>query len=186
MPAANAGGMTVEACLDACHADGYKYAGVEYASECYCGNIRPSQQIGDGNCTMPCRGSYNSLLMHVAQANTSLTSGNQLEYCGGSLALNVYRFNSSAPDSIVVPSYNGWSYSNCYQDSVSSRSLPVTMQVSGPMTVELCLDACHSAGYSVAGVEWSQECYCGQALPSAVASDGRCDMLCAGMFCFIH
>jgi hypothetical protein len=33
------------------------------------------------------------------------------------------------------------------------------------MTVKLCLDACGAAGYTVAGVEWSQEFCCCNALP---------------------
>ncbi|KIM19906.1 hypothetical protein M408DRAFT_334226 [Serendipita vermifera MAFF 305830] len=48
-----------------------------------------------------------------------------------------------------------------------------------PMTVGNCVDACSAAGYTVAGVEWSFECYCGNALPPVAATDG-CVMKCDG------
>src|ERR1700761_2021719 len=51
-----------------------------------------------------------------------------------------------------------------------------------PMPVDLYWDPCHSAGYSFAGVEWSQECYCGNAPPTEVATEGTCDMVCNGEF----
>jgi hypothetical protein len=31
--------MTVTLCTEACAAGGYKLSGVEYADECYCGNV---------------------------------------------------------------------------------------------------------------------------------------------------
>src|ERR1700761_5697239 len=91
-----------------------------------------------------------------------LHTGNDLELCGGSNGLSVYKYTLSSP--AILQSYNSWTHSDCYVDSTANRALPIAMQVTGgptAMTVELCLDACHSAGYGFAGVEWSQECYCG-------------------------
>ncbi|KAL4915030.1 hypothetical protein BDW62DRAFT_212992 [Aspergillus aurantiobrunneus] len=46
--------MTVQKCIRTCEADGYTYAGVEYARECYCGDsIEPEMEPSDtvmGNC----------------------------------------------------------------------------------------------------------------------------------------
>lgn len=53
------------------------------------------------------------------------------------------------------------------------------------MTVELCQSACKSAGYSIAGLEYSQECWCGNSFVNGgvyVSADGAsgCTMTCKG------
>ena len=55
--------MTQETCVDACSTRGYKYAGAEYASQCFCGDsINASNdgkggvKVGDGECNMLCAG----------------------------------------------------------------------------------------------------------------------------------
>jgi hypothetical protein len=68
--------MTVEKCVEMCSSGGYKFAGLEYSSECYCGNTiaadrRPKPGVL-GSCNMKC-------------------SGNSKEKCGGGSALSIYR-----------------------------------------------------------------------------------------------
>lgn len=87
--------------------------------------------------------------------------------------------SSSAPSPSDLSDYDNWDYVGCFVDSVDSRTLPNPMGISG-LTVELCLDACNSAGFKYAGMEWSQECYCGNTLPAQEATDGRCSMVCDG------
>ncbi len=72
--------MTIELCTAACSSDGYQYAGVEYADECYCDNTIASgaSVATDGRCSMAC-------------------SGNSTEICGGSNGLSL--FNSTTPPS---------------------------------------------------------------------------------------
>ncbi|KAG8871579.1 hypothetical protein FRC20_010402 [Serendipita sp. 405] len=159
-PLATEGGpsmMTVERCLDACYSAGYTVAGVEWSQECFCGYNTPPTPATDGRCDMPCK-------------------GNPSELCGGGNGINVYK----ADGPTNLPTYNGWTHTDCYVDSIWNRVLPHSMSVSGPMTVEKCLDACNASGFEYAGVEWSQECFCGQSAPSQVATDGRCDMPCKG------
>ena len=51
------------------------------------------------------------------------------------------------------------------------------------MTVQLCVDACHSAGYTLAGAEYGGECYCDDAYNNGggPASDqSSCSMTCNG------
>lgn len=78
--------LTVRVCTDACRAAGYTYAGVEYAAECYCGNVLNNQRPGlESSCTMTC-------------------SGNSSEYCGGPNRLNLYQVDvSSGPVSDAEP-----------------------------------------------------------------------------------
>lgn len=49
--------MTPDFCLSLCEDKGFAFAGVEYGSECYCGNTVPSTiTYSDGQCTMQCAG----------------------------------------------------------------------------------------------------------------------------------
>jgi hypothetical protein len=152
--------MTVEKCLDACSGAGFAYAGLEYAKECYCGQSAPPTIATDGRCNMSCKGDSNEL-------------------CGGPDGLSVYH---AGPTASILHSYLSWTYSGCYEDSIAARTLPheITSISANSMTVEKCLDACRSAGFSYAGLEWSQECFCGEALPPTQATDGRCSMVCKG------
>ncbi|TRX97068.1 hypothetical protein FHL15_001862 [Xylaria flabelliformis] len=68
--------MTVEKCISACVGKGYKYAGLEYRSQCFCGNSVPQDRMPvngtiGGDCSMPCAGDSNEL-------------------CGGAALISVY------------------------------------------------------------------------------------------------
>ncbi|KAB5536295.1 WSC domain-containing protein [Coniochaeta sp. 2T2.1] len=64
--------MTVELCHADCSLAGYKYAGVEYARECWCGNEVPELvELAQAACSAPCAGA-------------------ETETCGGSNALQLY------------------------------------------------------------------------------------------------
>ncbi|TLS24702.1 hypothetical protein PpBr36_08683 [Pyricularia pennisetigena] len=80
------GSMTVQSCLDFCGSDGtvYKFAGVEFSRECWCGNILSglSAKVDDDQCNTACDG------------NASIA-------CGGPLKLSVYV--SGAPKVAVSP-----------------------------------------------------------------------------------
>ena len=109
-------------------------------------------------------------------------SGNSKEYCGGSNRLDVYQISGALPVSTtatpvttasptatsgaptVVPSAGAFGYIGCYTDSVSDRALTgLTNPVPGStLTVEACAAACD--GYTFFGVEYSDECYCGNSL----------------------
>jgi hypothetical protein len=69
--------MTPSSCRSRCAANGKSYAGVQYGSECWCGNTNPANAsppyaLKTGECTMPC-------------------SGNAAVACGGSWRNSVYR-----------------------------------------------------------------------------------------------
>ncbi|KAG8795161.1 hypothetical protein FRC16_010202 [Serendipita sp. 398] len=156
------GGLTAPQCMDACFQQGYEYAGVEYGDECYCGrSIGSSGTVATDGCTMACSGDATTL-------------------CGGPDRLNVYRYTNSdlstAPT--VLEAYKDWSSKGCYVDSVQSRVL-TGVDITVPMTVETCIDTCANAGYTVAGIEYGSECYCGAALPPTSATD-NCIMRCSG------
>ncbi|KAJ9144046.1 WSC-domain-containing protein [Pleurostoma richardsiae] len=73
--------MTIETCLSLCWM--YNYAGVEYGSECWCGNAldfagytgaTPGANVSDSECSFTC-------------------PGNSSEYCGAGLRLSMYWFD---------------------------------------------------------------------------------------------
>lgn len=75
-----------------------------------------------------------------------------------------------------------WSEKGCYQDN-SSRVL--TYQAWGgksDSTIESCAAQCASLGYTIAGAEYGNECFCGNEFVSGpVAIDsGSCNFACSG------
>ncbi|OLN81142.1 WSC domain-containing protein-like protein 6 [Colletotrichum chlorophyti] len=90
LPAAKLSGdsMTVETCIKHCDSKGFRYAGLEYARECFCGNSvaddrKPKKGIL-GGCDMPC-------------------SGNNSEICGGWAALSLYeKCNGDCQNAVLM------------------------------------------------------------------------------------
>ncbi|KAF4819422.1 WSC domain-containing protein [Colletotrichum tropicale] len=158
--------MSVLQCTTACKAAGFSCAGVEYSSECYCDNqILSTAANGQTGCNMLC-------------------SGNSTEYCGGGNFINVYKSSAAPKTASTVPA--GWTGQGCLKDNVLGRALGVGMAVTGgpaSMTVESCVAACSAAGYQIAGVEYSQECWCDNQIQNGgvltLPTDG-CNMLCRG------
>ena len=78
---------------------------------------------------------------------------------------------------------SGWAYKGCYIDNAHGRDLPYQLPDNSSLTVESCVQNCYGQGYSVAGMEYSRECYCGNAIYSGGAlasSDTDCNMPCGG------
>ncbi|KAL8771823.1 MAG: hypothetical protein Q9209_002761 [Squamulea sp. 1 TL-2023] len=173
-----AAAMTVALCTTACKSRNFQYAGLEYAQECWCGNTisAPGAPAASG-CDKPCR-------------------GNATEYCGGSN--RHLRGGVDDPKAILNPSPRptesllrsrsatgiptGWSYRGCYVDNANGRILVNTQPSSTTQTNDKCIAACVAAGYSVAGMEFANECYCGNALinGAALAAESQCDKKCSG------
>ncbi|KAG7050936.1 WSC domain-containing protein [Colletotrichum scovillei] len=156
--------MSVLQCTNACQAAGYSLAGVEYSSECYCDNqLRNTGSSGFDGCNMLC-------------------SGNSSEYCGGPNRINVYQASAKPKGPSVLPS--GWADKGCLKDNVLGRALTVNVGVVGGaqnMSVGDCVSACSAFGYPIAGVEYSQECWCdSQIRNGGVAASEGCDMPCKG------
>ncbi|KAJ3065000.1 hypothetical protein HDU98_011600 [Podochytrium sp. JEL0797] len=84
--------------------------------------------------------------------------------------------------SVLIP---GWNYTGCVEDSkwpFGNRVLPVKIQDHNNMTVENCAQYAAEANYTMFGVEWSQECWVGNAfeyIPANLNSTA-CTMECTG------
>lgn len=69
--------MTVDSCLSLCEDKGYKFAGVEYGKQCYCGaTLSTAVTWAKDLCTLPC-------------------GGDSKDTCGGFWAMEVYELVSS-------------------------------------------------------------------------------------------
>ncbi|KAF7949209.1 hypothetical protein EAE96_008376 [Botrytis aclada] len=160
----NSQNMTVEICVDFCKGNGYKYAGLEYYGECFCGASVGGPQTSELNCSFPC-------------------TGDNTKSCGGNDILSVYQ-DTTFPivDSTIISDYQPM---GCYSDlGPNGRTLAWKQDQipNADLTIEACLHACKEGGYAFAGVEYSQECYCGVVLGNGTAKvdESNCQMTCSG------
>ncbi|ORX38365.1 hypothetical protein BD324DRAFT_578097 [Kockovaella imperatae] len=155
--------MNHSMCIAACSSQGYKYAGVEYASQCFCGNILSTGSVNASStdCNMAC-------------------SGNSRQLCGGPDRLTLFT-NTKAPSSTpVLPT--GWTANGCWTEANNMRALANYSYASNNMTAQNCIAACSSRGYKYAGAEYASQCYCGNVFQSGSvqAATSDCNMACTG------
>jgi hypothetical protein len=126
-------------------------------------------------------------------------AGNSAETCGGSSALSLFysaspagaasastassasASPSPAAASVTLPS--GWASSGCVAEGSSGRALTGTSTAADGMTVETCVAYCQTNGFSIAGLEYSRECYCGNSFSNGASlstTSGNCNMPCGG------
>ena len=110
-------------------------------------------------------------------------AGNGNQKCGGSWNLSLYQLNGaasaappaatpSAPAASSTPlppaNNNGsgsaatsgtWSAAGCVQDG-PARALTGYSFTSSSMTTAMCQSTCALKGFTMAGIEYGQECYC--------------------------
>ncbi|PSS14960.1 hypothetical protein M430DRAFT_51625 [Amorphotheca resinae ATCC 22711] len=191
-PAPATDGFTIELCAAACQ--GYLYFDRDLMLTpflCYCGNSLGAGSVNQtssdpsvNGCNMVC-------------------TGNAKEYCGGPDRLDLYSLNGTAvisaptgtsppttPTSsagpITVTNLLGYTYLGCYSEATNERALngyllPIP---AANTSVETCAAACSQ--YTYFGVEYSQECYCGNVINAGsvnqTSSDpavNGCNMVCA-------
>ncbi|KAF8244149.1 WSC-domain-containing protein [Wilcoxina mikolae CBS 423.85] len=94
--------------------------------------------------------------------------------------------NCGAPTAIgpkqkysIDMSAKGWEYVGCAFDSLSDRILPYRY-ATNDMTVPKCIDHCQSKNYTFAGLQYSEECWCGNTVASEKLGAHKCTMKCAG------
>ncbi|KAI7553806.1 WSC-domain-containing protein [Hortaea werneckii] len=79
----------------------------------------------------------------------------------------------------------GWEYQGCASDDIASRTLTGGFTWSDDMTVQHCIDYCKGEGFSLAGLEFANQCYCGNDYANQAAAPdpkilGNCWQPCAG------
>ncbi|KAF8468573.1 WSC domain-containing protein [Russula ochroleuca] len=185
VPTAVLGGASnnsVQSCTDTYFSSGYPLAGVEYSRECYCGTAiaNDGAPTPPGDCPMVC-------------------SGNSSEFCGGPNRLNVYNYTGTDLPPITAPPVEGggggspvfpvlsdlqvgWSYNACWVDNAHGRVFQTEFPDNQMLTVQGCAALCSSKNFSLAGLEYSVQCFCGDNLVqgSVKVPDNECDMGCSG------
>ncbi|EHK96804.1 putative fungistatic metabolite [Glarea lozoyensis 74030] len=175
--------MTVENCADICAAGQYSLFGVEYSSECYCGNMLAVGSVAApaSDCKYAC-------------------SGDKTETCGGDWRFNYYEFGyTPAPSSTTSSATSatssatstsstaasptapaGYTDAGCYTEATGQRALTGKSYFDDSMTVEKCAAAC--TGYEWFGVEYGRECYCGNTINDGSVPTARseCSTPCPG------
>lgn len=145
--------MTVQSCSAFCSK--YKFFGLEYGRECYCGDDYSGTPVSDSDCSFKC-------------------SGNNAQKCGGQVRLELYsndKYTPRKPAALATP------YLGCYVDQ-GPRLLPENLLGANDMTAQKC--AAHCSNYKYFGVEYGRECWCGNTQPKAVAAEADCSFGCAG------
>ncbi|KOS18068.1 WSC domain-containing protein 2 [Escovopsis weberi] len=156
--------MTQEICIADCKGGGYRYAGLEFGGECYCGDALTTQKLSESSCNMPC-------------------NGNKKELCGSGNVISVFR-DPTFQVPLEQGSISDYKHIGCYSDNNSQgRALSEPKDIDqGSFTIEKCLAACLEAGWYYAGMEFAQECYCGNGVFNGGQrlSDSSCNMPCNG------
>lgn len=77
----------------------------------------------------------------------------------------------------------GMTYRGCYTDQLPP-TLPFNTDINPSInSVDACTSVCNDAGYKIAGMEFGQECWCGNSLGEAAQGpliDASCSTACSG------
>ncbi|KAI5923224.1 hypothetical protein F4810DRAFT_211741 [Camillea tinctor] len=166
--------LTLQSCAQLCASNGYTISGTEYYTQCFCGNAIYNGGVASkdtSSCNTPC-------------------SGDSTQMCGGPGYLTIY--SDGTPQTFQPPApqtsgLNGtWTYQGCFEDNLNNqRTLPWALHFPGTNTPSQCLGQCAEFGYAAAGMEYGEECYCGDPIDvttagAAITPESECNVVCAG------
>ena len=166
-------GLTIESCIAGCIGLGYGIAGMEYTSQCFCDNFienHANLSAHNTDCAMPC-------------------GGNSQEICGGPNLVSVYSnatlqdYVPPGPQTTDLP--GNWVYQGCLLDDAVTRTFPYQIEFQYNNTAENCLTLCSTYGYGAGGMEYGEQCFCGDAqnaidLGRGLVPETDCSMPCSG------
>ncbi|KAH7126789.1 hypothetical protein B0J11DRAFT_526490 [Dendryphion nanum] len=164
--------LTIESCISACSRQGFSVAGLQYAYQCFCDNsLRNSAtNATDSDCSTSC-------------------TGNPNQKCGAGSRMSVY--SNSTLVVYPVPKVQrtnlpgSWSYTGCLSDDGQQRALPYQLILTKNNTANNCIAQCSAFGYNAGGMEYGDECYCGDVSDTVAAgarlvADTECQFSCPG------
>lgn len=157
--------MSVEACGDFCSA--YALFGVEYGTQCFCANTIASDAgfpIDEWQCQFPC-------------------AGNSTEMCGGTGALNMYQNKPQPPDMPLQVNNFTYNYAGCWAEPADgSRALDGYVNRNPGGDVSSCTYICGLSNFTYFGLEYGDECWCGNELSplAEMVDDAECSFACPG------
>jgi hypothetical protein len=128
-----------------------------------------------GDDEQPCgAGDRLTVFGKASAGGSSVPSGSPTETVSATASAS----GTAAPIATDLP--GTWTYAGCYIDP-PGRALQAA-GTSKDMTPQKCIAACIADGFKIAGVEYAEECFCGNALNNAASKtkDSDCNMPCAG------
>ena len=143
--------MTQGKCVKYCNDAGFVLAGIEYSTECYCGNVLEHGASLDKSspmCNMQCGGSS--------------------DICGGPSALTLFVSNAAVSSlssdftSKPITLKDGWEKpsTECVQEGTTGRALTGASFADDAMLPSKCMEFCKSKNFKLAGVEYGREVSC--------------------------
>jgi hypothetical protein len=139
--------MTIASCANACAKAGYTIAAMEYSYQCFCDNVvRMGGKLAtsESECSTTC-------------------AGNQAQTCGGPARMSIWSSQTTLKIIDVpkpVQNVSDWQYQGCITD-VGGTVFPWKSANATGNSPEWCLGKCKEYGYMAAGLEYGEECYCG-------------------------
>jgi hypothetical protein len=108
-------------------------------------------------------------------------SGESSQVCGGADRLTVYEDKGFIQPHIVA-SVGPYNSKGCFTEGTTERALQGYSFADPEMDPTLCVTTCQSMNFAFAGVEYGEECYCGNALSNqtSAAPASECSMTCKG------
>lgn len=165
--------LTVSSCTNACKNLGYAVAGMEYSTQCFCGNavIAGGKVTADTDCNMACGGN----------PNDKCGAGNRMSIWSSQNPL----VTTGVPTVQTTGLPGNWKYVGCYNEVQTGRVFPYQLILSTTNSATSCLTQCSNFGYGAGGMEYGEECYCGDArslISSGVQKmpESDCNMPCPG------
>ncbi|KAJ7244340.1 glyoxal oxidase N-terminus-domain-containing protein [Mycena rebaudengoi] len=165
--------LTIESCVGLCRANNFTIAAAEFSVQCFCGNqlIAGATAAPESDCNMGC-------------------GGNTTEACGAGNRMSVYSTTKNptilpvpVPQNSNIP--GSWSYQGCLIEAVGSRAIPWQNIYPTNNSATTCLGQCAAFGYTAGGMEFGEECYCGDIEDVAAsgvkfAPESDCNLPCPG------
>lgn len=161
--------MTVDVCLAFCKNKGLHYAGLEYASQCYCGDSLSADREPTpgvlGNCFSNC-------------------AGNSSQYCGGSNRLSIY-YTADVSSTVSCPSGDGTNFTtpdnatfaiSCAGD-YNGKDLNMVYVSNG---IQECVKTCGKTAGCVAVSLSGSACYMKSTVGTLIASGNNAAKLVSG------
>lgn len=131
---------TIELCTSTCAQMGYGIAGLEFGTQCFCGDALSWQanQTFLEACSTPCPGNAN-------------------ETCGEDDRLSLYANSTPVvlPEPVVPATINNYTFLSCWTEASSGRALPQASYTGPLMTLDYCATFCQ--GYQYFGAEYADQ-----------------------------
>ncbi|KAJ7709550.1 glycoside hydrolase superfamily [Mycena rosella] len=173
--------LTQEACISTCSTKGYIYAGLQYADECWCGNSLANNlgvPTAASQCNMPCKGNANQ----ICGAGYRLTLFKKAPSVQSTTIKTTSIPQTTAVQTTAAPT-SVWTLTQACAVDTPARILQGYNVASSLNTPSYCQSTCAGKGFSIAGVENGNECWCGNSIiggTPAVGLASTCSIACAG------